>query len=200
MKKLIGIGLFSILTISAIALFAGHNGNSKSNCLKENSYKNCEKANCTKKNCDKKSSVNESEIKSTVQKFYDALSTKPTENSAAEIAKWMDSEWNSTPTPPGGPKLEGFVKTLNMFHGMIPDLNWEVKEMLIDGNRVTVRSIATGTPNSPEGHFFGVPTDGSKSFKIQTIDIHTVENGKMTIGFHTEDWASAIQQVTTTND
>jgi predicted ester cyclase len=82
-----------------------------------------------------------------------------------------------------------------MFHGMIPDLKWEVQEMLVEGNRVIVRSKATGTPNSPEGYFFGVPTDGSKSFEIQTIDIHTIEGGKMIRSFHTEDWATAIQQV-----
>ena len=53
--------------------------------------------------------------------------------------------------------------------------------MLVVDNRVIVRSIATGTPNSPEGYFFGVPTDGSKSFEVQTIDIHTVEDGKLVV-------------------
>jgi len=84
---------------------------------------------------------------------------------------------------------------LGAFGGMIPDLNWDVKEMLVDGNRVTVRSIASGTPNSPEGHFFGAPTDGSKKFEIMTIDVHTIENGKMVRSYHVEDWATAIQQV-----
>ncbi len=139
--------------------------------------------------------MNAEQLKATVQQFYDALSTAPNENTATEIGEWMATDWNSTPTPAGGKGLEGFVKTLYMFHGMIPDLNWDVKEMLVDGNRVTVRSIATGTPNSPEGYFFGVPTDGTKSFEVQTIDVHTVENGKMTIGFHVEDWQAAIQQV-----
>jgi predicted ester cyclase len=135
------------------------------------------------------------QLKATAQKFYDALSTTPNENTAAATAEWMAANWNSTPTPPGGAELAGFVQTLNMFHGMIPDLKWEVQEMLVEGNRVIVRSKATGTPNSPEGYFFGVPTDGSKSFEIQTIDIHTIEGGKMVRSFHTEDWATAIQQV-----
>ncbi len=135
------------------------------------------------------------ELKATVKNFYDALSTTPNEGTAAATAEWMAADWNSTPTPAGGAGLEGFVKTLFMFHGMIPDLKWDVQEMLVDGNRVIVRSKASGTPNSPEGYFFGVPTDGSKSFEVQTIDIHTVENGKMTTAFHVEDWAGAIQQV-----
>ena len=134
-------------------------------------------------------------LKAVVQNFYDALSTTPNDGTAAATAGWMAATWKSTPTPPGGADLEGFVKTLFMFHGIIPDLKWDVQEMLVDGNRVIVRSKATGTPNSPEGYFYGVPTDGSKSFEIQTIDIHTVEDGKLVTSYHTEDWATAIQQV-----
>ncbi|MEO0470338.1 MAG: ester cyclase [Bacteroidota bacterium] len=138
-------------------------------------------------------------LKAVVQNFYAALSTTPNDQTAAQTTEWMASNWQSIPTPNGGPNLDGFVKTLFMFHGMIPDLKWEVQEMLVDDNRVIVRSRATGTPNSPEGYFFGVPTDGSKSFDVQTIDIHTVENGKMVSAFHTEDWARAIQQVSASN-
>lgn len=143
----------------------------------------------------KKRKKMEKELKTTVQQFYDALSTAPADGSAAQIANWMETDWNSTPTPAGGAGLEGFVKTLHMFHGMIPDLKWDVKEMLVSGNKVIVRSEASGTPNSPEGYFFGVPTKGEKTFSIQTIDIHTVENGKLAKAYHCEDWATAIQQV-----
>ena len=62
-------------------------------------------------------------LKTTVQKFYDALSTTPNDQSGENAASWMATDWLSTPTPPGGKNLEGFVKTLFMFHGMIPDLN-----------------------------------------------------------------------------
>ena len=136
-------------------------------------------------------------LKAIVTNFYEQLSTTPGEDAPSVAGNYMSADWESTPTPPGGPDLDGFVQTLHMFHGMIPDLNWQVEEMLVVENRVIVRSRATGTPNSPEGYFFGVPTDGSKSFDVQTIDIHTVENGKLVRAFHCEDWATAIQQVTT---
>lgn len=135
------------------------------------------------------------EMKSLVQKFYDQLSDPNNENRDQLSKVYMHDNWESTPQPLGGPGREGFLNTLGAFGGMIPDLNWDVKEMLVEGNRVTVRSIASGTPNSPEGHFFGVPTDGSKKFEIMTIDVHTVENGKMVRSYHVEDWATAIQQV-----
>ena len=135
------------------------------------------------------------ELKALVQNFYDQLSSTPGNTTATKAASYMAPNSKSTPTPQGGPKLEGFVKTLHMFHGMIPNLNWKVHEMLVSGNQVIVRSTASGTPNSPEGYFFGVPTEGKKSFEVQTIDIHTVENGKLVRAYHTEDWARAIQQV-----
>ena len=172
-KQLFKLGLaFSILLITACSHSHDDNGHEKND-----------------------TSMDTATLKATVQKFYDALSTTPNDSTAAATTEWMANDWNSSPTPQGGAGLEGFVKTLFMFHGMIPDLKWDVQEMLVDGNRVIVRSKASGTPNSPEGYFFGVPTDGSKSFEVQTIDIHTVEDGKMTTAFHVEDWATAIQQV-----
>ena len=40
----------------------------------------------------------------------------------------------------------------------------------------------------------GVP-HGGKSFRIMSIDIHTVENGKLTRAYHVEDWMSAVRQL-----
>lgn len=78
------------------------------------------------------------------------------------------------------------------FGKLIPDLGWEIKEVLVDGNRIIVRGEARGTP---QGAFFGVPA-GGKSFQIMTIDIHTVANGKLAAAHHVEDWAGAIRQLT----
>ena len=63
--------------------------------------------------------------------------------------------------------------------------------MIQEGNKVVVRSRATGTP---QGSFFGVDGQG-KSFDILTIDIHTFKNGKIVSSHHVEDWAAALQQL-----
>lgn len=84
------------------------------------------------------------------------------------------------------------IQQIQFFWQLIPDLKWDVQEMLQDGNRVIVRSIASGTPN---GNFMGVPTDGSTSFSIMTIDIHTVENGQVVQTYHLEDWPTAMGQL-----
>ena len=55
-------------------------------------------------------------------------------------------------------------------------MKWQIEEVLQDGNRYIVRGKATGTPVKP---FFGVEPSG-KSFKIMSIDIHTIEDGKIT--------------------
>jgi predicted ester cyclase len=73
----------------------------------------------------------------------------------------------------------------------VPDLKWEIKEILVAGNQVTVRGEATGTP---AGEFMGAPHTG-KPFKLMSIDVHTLEDGKMVRSYHIEDWLGAIRQL-----
>jgi len=73
----------------------------------------------------------------------------------------------------------------------IPDLTWEIKEVLVAGNRVIVRGEATGTP---AGELMGAPTNG-KSFKLMSLDVHTLEGGKIARTYHVEDWQGAFRQV-----
>ena len=40
----------------------------------------------------------------------------------------------------------------------------------------------------------GVP-HGGRRFAVMTIDIHTVEDGKLVRAHHVEDWASALRQL-----
>jgi predicted ester cyclase len=73
----------------------------------------------------------------------------------------------------------------------IPDLKWEIKEVLVSGNRVIVRGEATGTP---AGELMGTSTNG-KSFKLMSLDVHTLEGGKIARTYHVEDWQGAFRQV-----
>ena len=84
------------------------------------------------------------------------------------------------------------IKQIGFFWSLIPDLKWEPQDYVVEGNKVVVRSIATG---SPKGNFMGMALDGGKSFKIDTIDIHEVEDGKVARVHHLEDWATAIKQL-----
>ncbi len=84
------------------------------------------------------------------------------------------------------------IGQLGFFWKLIPDLKWEPQEILNEGNKYVVRSAASGTPN---GDFMGLPTDGTKSFKIMTIDIHTIIDGKVIEVHHLEDWGTAMKQL-----
>lgn len=89
----------------------------------------------------------------------------------------------------GKPQLIGQVE---FFWTLIPDLKWEPQDIANDGNKYVVRSLVSGTPN---GDFMGLPTDGTKSFKIMSIDFHTVIDGKLTSVYHLEDWGTAMKQL-----
>lgn len=73
----------------------------------------------------------------------------------------------------------------------IPDLKWEIKEILVSGERVIVRGEATGTP---AGELMGAATNG-KSFKIMSLDVHTIRDGKIVRTYHVEDWQGAFRQM-----
>tara|TARA_Y100001934_G_scaffold281558_1_gene391672 strand:- start:2374 stop:2865 length:492 start_codon:yes stop_codon:yes gene_type:complete len=130
--------------------------------------------------------------KAVVEAFYTQLLSHP---NAADLeqrsANVLVENWVSIPTPRGGKDRVGFVKTLKFFGKKIPDLKWEPQEILQDGNRYIVRSIATGTPVKP---VFGVEPEG-RSFKIMTIDIHTVEKGRIVKSYHVEEWFKAMKQL-----
>ncbi len=135
--------------------------------------------------------IAQADDKAVVQAFYNQLLSNPNaEDIADRVSKVVVNDWVSIPTPRGGKGSEGLVKTLKFFGSRVPDLKWDVQEILQDGNRFIVRSIATGTP---KGKFFG--KEAKAGFKIMTIDIHEVNDGKITQSYHVEDWARAIRQV-----
>ena len=70
-------------------------------------------------------------------------------------------------------------------------MQFDIKEVLVAGNRVVVRGEVSGTPS---GDFFGVPHSG-KRFRIMTIDIQTIEDGRIARTFHLENWLLGLGQL-----
>jgi len=83
------------------------------------------------------------------------------------------------------------IKVVGGFAKSIPDMKFEIKEVLVAGDRVIVRGEVTGTPAAD---LFGVPHSG-KSFRIMAIDIQTVRDGKIARTYHLENWLSALGQL-----
>ena len=86
---------------------------------------------------------------------------------------------------------EAEIKLVESFARTIPDMRWEMSEVLVAGDRVIVRGEQSGTP---AGDLFGVPHSG-KSFRMMAVDIHTIKDGKIAHTFHVEDWRSALEQL-----
>lgn len=83
------------------------------------------------------------------------------------------------------------IKVIGNFAKSVPDMTFEIREMLVAGDRVIVRGEVAGTP---AGDLFGVPHTG-KRFKIMTVDIHTIKDGKIAKTYHMENWLSAMGQI-----
>lgn len=127
-----------------------------------------------------------------VNAFYDLLSNPRSDSRLSAFVEATDEDWISVGNYSGQDKpRDAFIGQVGGFGQMIPDLNWAVQDMHQDGDFVTVRSRATGTPIAP---FFGVDGQG-RSFDIMTIDIHQLEDGKIVKTWHVEDWAGALQQL-----
>ena len=70
-------------------------------------------------------------------------------------------------------------------------MKFDIKEVLVAGDRVVVRGEVTGTP---AGELFGVPHTG-RSFRMMAIDIQTIREGKIAKTFHLENWLSVLGQL-----
>jgi ketosteroid isomerase-like protein len=83
------------------------------------------------------------------------------------------------------------IKVVGNFAKSIPDMKFDIKEVLVAGDRVIVRGEVTGTP---AGELFGVPHT-RKSFRMMAIDIQTIRDGKIAKTYHMENWLSALNQL-----
>ena len=127
-----------------------------------------------------------------VKAFYNDLLTHPAETKIASVQSVLAENWVAVPVSMGGPGSAGWATTLGIFGQIVPDMTMHIDDILRDGNRYVVRARATATPVGP---FMGVDPATGKSFEIMTIDIHTVEDGKITTTYHIEEWVSAIAQL-----
>lgn len=126
-----------------------------------------------------------------VAPFYDMLNQPAKKDLKALSEQVLSPDWKSYSSETDFKGREAFVAQVTGFGKLIPDLKWDIKDVMVDGNRIIVRSEASGTPVGP---FFGVQPTG-KSFRIMTIDIHTIKDGKAVLAHHVEDWAGALRQL-----
>jgi hypothetical protein len=129
--------------------------------------------------------------RASVAPFYKALNAEFANESAELIKQSTAPQWVSCRGNDICNSRDEVIAGIGQRLKSVPDLKWEIKEILVSGNQVTVRGEATGTP---AGEFMGAPHTG-KSFKVMSIDVHTLEAGKMVRSYHIEDWLGAVRQI-----
>ena len=129
--------------------------------------------------------------RASVAPFYKALNAEFANDSPELIRQSTAPQWVSCRGNDICNTRDEVIAGIGQRLKSVPDLKWEIKEILVSGNQVTVRGEATGTP---AGEFMGAPHSG-KSFKLMSIDVHTLEGGKMVRSYHIEDWLGAVRQL-----
>lgn len=126
-----------------------------------------------------------------VAPLYDALNEPAKKDVPALLAAATNPDYRSCSTNQDCLDRTQLAAQFKIFGAIIPDLHWKVIDVWTSGNRITVRGEATGTPAQP---LFGVAPTG-RSFRTISIDMFTVENGKLSTAYHVENWAAAMQQI-----
>ena len=129
--------------------------------------------------------------RASVAPFYKALNAAFASDSPDLIRQATAPEWVSCRGNDVCNSRDEVIAGVAARQKSVPDLKWEIKEVLVSGNQVTVRGEATGTPAA---EFFGAAPTG-KPFRIMSIDVHTIEGGRMVRSYHIEDWMGAVRQM-----
>ncbi len=137
--------------------------------------------------------LTEADARAAIAPWY-SLFTMPAQGDVRAIQEQVttpdyESCWGYLPSECWG--RETSIKVVGNFAKTIPDMKFDIKEVLVAGDRVIVRGEVSGTP---AGDLFGVPHTG-RSFKIMTIDIQTIKDGKIAKTYHLENWLSALGQL-----
>jgi predicted ester cyclase len=134
------------------------------------------------------------EVQTIVTPFYKQALTVNTATTPAAVLEQILADNFQSINSQGTKDKATLIQQVAGFWKLIPDLVWEPQDLAIgvDGKKIVVRAVATG---SPKGNFMGMELDGRKSFKIDTTDIHEIENGQIVRVHHLEDWATGIKQL-----
>ena len=114
-----------------------------------------------------------------------------TKDVKALFAQAVTEDYKSYSTNEKFLTLDQIVGLFSAIGVAVPDLKWEVLDIIPVGDRIVVRGKATGTPT---GDFLGQKPTG-KSFDTMEIAVFTVRAGKLASAYHVENWVEALQQM-----
>src|SRR5262245_15955581 len=129
------------------------------------------------------------DVEANVRSVYDAFNPRDTSVYDTILAE----DWADHPLGMGQqPGRAGFPPVIEMFRGIFPDLHLVNDDVIVCGDKATVRSTVTATHSG--GDLFGIPAMG-KPLQFMAIDIHRLENGQIAETWHIEDFLSVLFQL-----
>ena len=126
-----------------------------------------------------------------VAPLYEALNEPLKKDVSALLAQATNPGYRSCSTLTDCLDRDALAKVFKAVGKMVPNLRWTVQDVWVIEDRIVVLGEASGTPTE---NFFGIEPTG-RSFKTISLDIFTVENGKLSSAYHVENWVGAIAQV-----
>jgi predicted SnoaL-like aldol condensation-catalyzing enzyme len=130
------------------------------------------------------------EARRIVAPLYEALNEPNKKDVGALLAKCTHADYRSYHTNEDSLTREQLAEVFKGIGAAVPNLHWEIKDLMVNGDTIIVRGKATGTPTC---EFWGVKPTG-KSFNTMSIDIFAARDGKLASAFHVENWSYAVEQ------
>lgn len=93
----------------------------------------------------------------------------------ADLGRFLVADYFSHENPDGRPGPEGEKETVAPWKAAFPDFDYEVVEVVGDGDRVGVLGRISGTQL---GEYEGVPATG-RAFAVKTFDLMTLRDGRI---------------------
>jgi len=132
------------------------------------------------------------EARRIVSPLYAALNRPAVKEVAELISRATTPDWQSCGSNSGCVSRAAAIAAVERRGTDVPDLEWAVMDIQVAGpNTIVVRSEVSGTPVHD---FYGVKPSGRR-FRVMSIDIHSVVDGKIARSYHVEDWATAAAQL-----
>ncbi|ERI15315.1 hypothetical protein O206_19760 [Ochrobactrum sp. EGD-AQ16] len=135
--------------------------------------------------------INPTDAVAIVMPLYQALTASTADEVRARVEGVTAPDWQNCGRNDGCETREATIARWSARVARLPDFRFDVKEILVSGNRIIVRSEATGSPTEP---FMDVVPQGH-SFAIMTLDVHEINVGKIVRTYHVEDWQRAARQL-----
>lgn len=135
--------------------------------------------------------LDEETARAIVQPYYDALLAQTPEEVREIAERATTPDWVNCTDEGVCETREQAITRWSGHRAFIPDLDLEIRELVASGDKVVVRGVMSGSPTAP---IMGVDPEG-RSFRIMTIDIHTIADGRIVHSFHLEDWGSGMAQM-----